>query len=188
MSNVGMVLQTALGLILLWTLFYFGVRPYRIDAIRHRLFVLRDKLFQFALNGGIAFDSPAYVLLRRRINTLLRYGHSITLSRMLIIGWMGVPFKEYSAQQEQRWEESIDKLNATSRATMEMFSDTVILAVFRHLLLGNPLTVVICIADYIVNGKKKEIEPRMAREKVALLEEQAALAQSSDIERELQPA
>ncbi len=142
MSNVGIVLQSALGLILLWMLFYFGVRPYRIDAFRHRLFAVRDELFQFALNDGIPFDSPAYVILRRRINALLRYAHSVTLSRVLIISWGGVPIKDYSAHQEQRWEESIDRLDATSRQAMEAFSNRIILAVFRHLVLGNPLTMV----------------------------------------------
>jgi len=188
MSNIQTVLQIAIGFILLWVLFYFGVRPYREDAIRHRLFELRDELFLFAINGGISFDSPAYSILRGRINALIRFAHTITLSRILIFGWVRDSINEYTGKQQHRWAEGLKCLPEPSRVTVEDISNRVQLATFRHLLWGNPFTVVIYAAAFL-SGTEKEEELKRARDwKIALIEEQASVAQSSERDQELQPA
>ena len=43
-----------------------------------RLFVRRDELFELALNGTLGFEDQAYVLLRHKINNMLRFSHKIS--------------------------------------------------------------------------------------------------------------
>lgn len=58
---------------------------WKIDYFRNELFALRDKLFDYALQGKLSFDDPAYVLLRSRINRLLRFAHKTTSVRGLFV-------------------------------------------------------------------------------------------------------
>jgi hypothetical protein len=85
MSDLANVYLTAFGLVLLGVLFHFGINPYRLDLLRHRLFLLRNELFMFAAEGGISFDDPAYCMLRSRINAIIRYAHTFTLARVLVM-------------------------------------------------------------------------------------------------------
>lgn len=48
-------------------LFWFW-RAYRVDRYRYDLFMLRDKLFDVALNGTLSFSDPAYRDMRQRLN------------------------------------------------------------------------------------------------------------------------
>lgn len=65
-------------------LFHFVWRDdLRVDLFRSRVFALRDEFFAFAADGHIAFDDPAYVLLRRRMNGFIRFGHELTLAQYI---------------------------------------------------------------------------------------------------------
>ena len=59
-------------------------RDARLDSFRQELFVLRDELFDYAASGKIAFDDPAYRLLRQMMNGMIRYGHQISFFRFLM--------------------------------------------------------------------------------------------------------
>jgi hypothetical protein len=72
-------------------------RLHRIDALRQTLFSLRDELFDFAANGGIAFDAPAYLVSRSSINSLIRFAHRITASRFVLL-LVGKRLKWYTAE------------------------------------------------------------------------------------------
>ena len=49
-------------------------RAYRVDLFRHKMFKLRDELFDDAADGNIDFNSPAYQLLRTTMNGFIRFG------------------------------------------------------------------------------------------------------------------
>ncbi len=55
----------------------------RVDEFRQSMFAIRDELFDFALSGAISFDHPAYRLLRESMNGFIRYGHQLTLFRLV---------------------------------------------------------------------------------------------------------
>lgn len=65
-----------LSLVLLHEVVLFLLK-HRLERFRQRLFSVRNALFDFAADGGIPFDHPAYRITRRRINSLIRYGHNI---------------------------------------------------------------------------------------------------------------
>ena len=68
---------------LLFTLLFL-VSDYRLDDYRQKLFLLRDELFDLALDRQIDFAHPAYRFLNLRINSLIRYAHKTKLVSLLI--------------------------------------------------------------------------------------------------------
>ncbi|HVW77950.1 MAG TPA: hypothetical protein VHB45_10075 [Alloacidobacterium sp.] len=66
-------------------LFAFLFSDYRLDLYRHKLFTLRDELFDLAVKTELNFDHAAYKLLNLRINSLIRYAHKAKLRFFLMI-------------------------------------------------------------------------------------------------------
>ncbi len=63
----------------------------RLDEFRQSMFALRDEMFDYAADGNISFDDPAYTLLRKSMNGFIRYAHHLTffrLSVMMIYWWI----------------------------------------------------------------------------------------------------
>lgn len=72
----------------LWWLFYWPYRSYRLDDARHRLFVIRDCLFDAAADGAsIRFEDRAYGMARMTINGMLRSLEDYGVFRLLSILW-----------------------------------------------------------------------------------------------------
>ena len=77
-------LQTCIVVIVAVTVVFKILTMFRLDCFRQKMFLVRDELFDYAADGNIAFDDPAYILLRRQMNAMIRYGHQITLFRALV--------------------------------------------------------------------------------------------------------
>jgi hypothetical protein len=71
--------STTVSLLGLWVLFFWLYRDYRVDLFRQRMFTLRDELFEYAAAGNIAFDAPAYGLMRDMLNGYIRFAHRLNL-------------------------------------------------------------------------------------------------------------
>lgn len=76
------------GLAIIWWLFAWLYYDYRVDLLRSRLFLARDRLFDFAGSGKIDVKDPAYLLTMRMINGSLRFAHRLTLVDLLIMSWV----------------------------------------------------------------------------------------------------
>jgi hypothetical protein len=88
-------IYTSLFAILILYLCFYCLREYRIEQLRQRLFGIRDELFDFAAEGYIEFSHPAYTASRMTINSLIRYSHRITVSRVfLAMVWPSAPMAE----------------------------------------------------------------------------------------------
>lgn len=83
-EQISSILHLGLGLFAIWVLFYYFWRTCRIDVLRQRLFELRDELFDYARSGNVRFDEPAYYLLRRNINGMIRFAHRVNFPRLLL--------------------------------------------------------------------------------------------------------
>lgn len=77
-SGIGLIVLPAL-----WWLFAFEYERYRVDLLRYRLFCVRDKLFQEAASGRTSFQSPDYQCIRKQINAMIRYAHTLTLLELI---------------------------------------------------------------------------------------------------------
>lgn len=89
------------GIAAIWWLFAWLYYDYRIDLFRFRLFLARDRLFDFAEKGKISFDDPAYLLTRRMINGSLRFAHRLTLTDIVIMYWVQKKYNPDAATKHQ---------------------------------------------------------------------------------------
>ena len=131
-ESMANILLAAANFVLLWIL--VGCRrSYRIDALRHRLFVLRDELFDYALDGNLSFDHPAYAMLRRRMNNLLRFSHKISFVRLLIFLSLGykIMAKEALVNHEREWRSALDQLSDKQRRKIEELHERVLSEILK---------------------------------------------------------
>jgi hypothetical protein len=123
------------------SLFFFKIVPaYRVDTFRQRMFAIRDALFDYAADGYIAFDDPAYLALRRQMNGMIRYGHQLTVFRALMSGFL--KYLSGSAQTlswNHEWESALSALKSDEqRKQMNAFHQQGLRLATRHLLAGSP--------------------------------------------------
>src|SRR4030081_1087469 len=57
-------------------------RDYKTDKLRQDIFNLRAELFDFAKEGGVAFNDPSYILFRSLLNSMIRFAHEISFVRL----------------------------------------------------------------------------------------------------------
>jgi hypothetical protein len=125
-------IKSAIELLVLWAFLYFFWRDYRIDAFRDHLFSIRDRLFKFAAEGGVEFSSPAYTMLRYRMNVFLRYAHEFTLLRALSIAFVRpLPAK---SPERLEWEASLNGLPTESKERLAEFDTILTIAIIQLML------------------------------------------------------
>ncbi len=83
-SELSIIVQSLLTMIVLAFVIFWVWPEQRVDLFRQQMFALRDELFDFAADGKIKFDDPAYVLLRQLMNGFIRYAHNLTPFRTLM--------------------------------------------------------------------------------------------------------
>lgn len=112
-----------------------------MEFFRQDLFRLRDGLFDYARNQNIAFNDPAYTVLRLTINGWIRFAHQRTL-------WQGLLFqvllskadKEFIKVRgfENRWEEAIAGLEPEVRAQLAKYREQLDQLSFRYFVISAP--------------------------------------------------
>jgi hypothetical protein len=110
--NIHIILILSAELAVLWWLFAWLYYDYRLDLLRFRLFLARDKLFCAAAEGKIAFDDPAYVMTRTTINGSLRFAHRLTLSKLVVTALLRRRYDPHGgARYHAKLEESMHNLS-----------------------------------------------------------------------------
>jgi hypothetical protein len=114
---------------------------YRVDSFRQKMFCVRDELFDFAAQRKVAFDDPAYVLLRLQMNALIRYGHQLTVFRMLMTYIINAASKRADGTSWSAvWEPSLARINDDEvRAQMRRFHERAVMIAVKHLISGSPI-------------------------------------------------
>lgn len=80
--DVSNALLNLLGAGVLLALVYGPLQSFIVDAVRQRLFEIRDGVFDAAAQGEIDFNDPHYVEFRSWMNAFLRNAHELTIWRM----------------------------------------------------------------------------------------------------------
>lgn len=138
-----MTVAEGIASILLWSiniglgcvLIFWCRHQYRIDVLRYRLFVCRDELFDLALAGTLGFRDQAYVLLRRKINNMLRFSHKISLVQAGLVSYFcrGAAFDELRDTDDREWEEAVCALaSEEAQNRVRLIRDSVLVEVSRH--------------------------------------------------------
>lgn len=192
MNQIGSALNLGFGLFLLWVLYYCGWRLYRIDKVRNDLFELRNELFLFAAEGRISFRDPAYFSLRRRIEALIRFAHTICFTRSVVFATLQNRFPIPELEQRYKaWFAAVGNLPPEPRAKIQDIHERVQRAIVAQMLLNSPaLFIVAFIGATGALLKSKFVERKkgtadilvFARNElnVELIEEQAVLAQQEE--------
>lgn len=152
----------------LWVLCFLLWKEYRLDSLRERLFFLRQKLFNLALEGQISFDDPAYAYLRVRLNSMIRFGHRFTVARLVIISLLRRRSCEFddANQYEARWKEALQRLTPEQQEVLLSIHDDALVIAVRHMLSGSPVLLVILVAFAtwsVVNGAANHVIRSFAR-------------------------
>jgi hypothetical protein len=162
LASFSAALKLLFGLSLLWFLAFRLFSEYRTDALRDRLFALRERLFDYAADGCIRFDEPAYTKLRGLINSLIRFAHRLSFTRF----FMGVTFMAWRDQECDKepllkWNTAVDSLpHEHQKATLRAIHTEMLVLVVRHLVSGSPIMVVALLLFAVwatVNGAAKRL-------------------------------
>jgi hypothetical protein len=139
------VISSALSLFV-FVVIVFKLWPnQRIDMFRQNMFALRDELFDFAADGHIAFDEPAYILLRQLMNGFLRYAHNLTPFRTLMafMKWKCTGQESLGAWTKS-WGDALGQVKEPKiKAQLESFHSKASLLVLSQLVLSPGLLVLI---------------------------------------------
>jgi hypothetical protein len=79
------IVHFLIGILVLFLIWHFGIRPYLLDRFRSELFDLRDELFDYAADGNIAFEEDRYGTLRMWLNALIRMAHRVTFFDTIVV-------------------------------------------------------------------------------------------------------
>jgi hypothetical protein len=144
-SELGIIIQSVLTLIVLAFVVLELWPEQRIDLFRQQMFALRDELFDFAADGKIAFNDPAYVLLRQLMNGFIRYAHNLTPFRTLMsfLRWKYLAHQPLKAWNEP-WNKALSEVaDPNVRAQLEQFHSRASMLVLSQLVLSPGLLILI---------------------------------------------
>jgi len=124
-----------------------------VDALRQRLFALRDELFDFAAGGGLGFSDPGYTRSRMLLNSMIRFTHKLTFSR-LVLSTIGRELCSRTERERTIGErpyrqlmEAIDNVPTdAARAKLLSIHSRTAMYIVRHLVLGSPLMLAYLVA------------------------------------------
>ena len=127
---------------LFWSLLIFKIIPYsRLDAFRQKMFSIRDEMFDYAADGNIPFDHPAYILLRRQMNGFIRYGHQLTVFRcLMIVAIQKVSGDALEGVWFSEWQKALDSISDDCvRKKLENFHHRGMVLAIKRMFFGSPL-------------------------------------------------
>jgi hypothetical protein len=115
-------LQSLVSLsIILWLLFW-GLPAYRLERYRQALFDVRDRLFDYAAEGSIAFEDPAYGMLRSTINGFIRFAHRISFSHVVLMIILNSPRLAQAGHSfAHRWARNTEGLPNGAKQQLDAF-------------------------------------------------------------------
>lgn len=178
-EGVATILLFGVNLVLLCTLFS-RFRGYRVDALRHRLFVLRDELFNHALSSELSFGNPAYIVLRRRINRMLRFAHRISFARVLFtVAFLPHDLsREMLAENEREWDDALGQLDSEEQQKkISELHEKLLWEVAKHMIIGATPLLLLLLQVYILQRLVQRCEKFLLR-KASIVEVEAAYAAS----------
>lgn len=143
----------ALSVLLVGCVLLRMIQVQRLDHFRQQMFSLRDELFDFAMDGGISFEDPAYVLLRAQMNAFIRYGHHLTVFRLVMTFVAGEISGTINRRPwNEQWKEAVDNVSREqTQAVLQDFHLRSTMTAAKYILVGSPvLWVSVVIASCLI--------------------------------------
>src|SRR6266478_6769293 len=113
---------------------------YRADNLRDQLFTLRDEMFLYAFDQGMA-DTAAHENLRLLMNGLIRYAHRVSLGRLVLLDVSQRVFKIKPSAPALyvEWAKAVAALPDDEAQRMRGFHEAAMLLIIKHMISGSPL-------------------------------------------------
>jgi hypothetical protein len=147
-SALSLLLQSCACIISLALLLGALWSSVRLDAFRQKMFALRDELFDFAADGNIGFDEPAYRLLRQSMNGTIRYAHQLTFFRVCVTAIENKLMARVRPRNwSDDWQRALERIpNLGVKQRLESFHNRSTQLVVDRLVAGSPvlLGLVLC--------------------------------------------
>lgn len=156
-EQIAELVQLGFALASLMILFFL-LRSYRVEALRDRLFAVRQELFDCARTGTVEFTDPAYATLRRLINSLIRYAHQLTLFRVSLGSRWAGDAQDPGKTALAEWKQAVSLLPPETQKKLEDIHAQALMLVVRHIVLGSPIAVAlgVCIVVWsLIHGVTK---------------------------------
>lgn len=125
-----------------WLIVIFKMIPeVRLDSFRQGMFTVRDEMFDYAAEGNISFEHPAYVLLRRQLNGYIRFAHDLTVFRILMrVAAHKIRGEQQSSIWHADWEKAIQSIhNSDVENQLRNFHHRALMLAVKRLLFGSPV-------------------------------------------------
>ncbi len=134
------VLHLAVNATMLWVVWHWLWRRACQERLRQDLFDLRDELFDYARSGKVHFTDEAYVLLRSSINSMIRFSHLISATRIFTFICLQRYVGDTPSKQLQLMPQvALAKIKDTEvRKALEQFHSKMHTHVARHILRVSP--------------------------------------------------
>lgn len=161
-SNIANTCFSLVSIAGILCLLFNQYKNYRIDAFRQDIFEIRDELFEYAKNGNIGFRHPAYGALRSLMNGFIRFGHQISILRLLItIIILKHDLEKDSVSFSAKWANSTKDLKPNVKLDMCLILQKVHFSVFKHLVLNSPEIVITVFPPLILYALSKHYIGRL---------------------------
>ncbi len=110
-NDLVLVFQSAVCVAALAFVFLRFWAEARLDSFRQEMFIIRDELFDYAADGNVGFDDPAYRLLRRSMNGFIRYAHQLTFFKVCMTAIeLKVAGRSTETTWSEQWESAIKNI------------------------------------------------------------------------------
>lgn len=133
------VLISGVSLLGLIYLYFWRFTSLWIDEFRQSIFSVRDELFDYAAQGNIAFDHPAYTTLRSMLNGYIRFSHRISALYFVLI-LLSTIFRNRAFMpmlMSDKWIEVAADLDAQTRRDLNALREKTGSHVFHFLFLSS---------------------------------------------------
>lgn len=129
------IVIVSLIFIALWVMFFTLHRNYHIALTRQKLFVIRARLFNAALDGKLKFDDPAYELVRQALNGMIRFTHNLSFLRWFAIVLVNrYVHKNLVEHFNEQFNRSIENLTNDQKQLLLRALEDAHSQIFRHLM------------------------------------------------------
>jgi hypothetical protein len=130
-------LSLAVSLLGLWALFYFGWRECLTASLRFELSAIRNDLSAWGKAGHLNVQHPAYELLARRLDAVIRYANRLTFAR-LASAMLLDSRRPLTPPLFHQWQESLGALPKTTADELRKFEERMAERALFYIALRSP--------------------------------------------------
>lgn len=153
-KNLALVLESCVCIALIVIVLLKYSSQARLDAFRQRMFELRDELFDYAAEGKVGFNDPAYRLLRQSMNGSIRYAHHLTFFRVCVtMAEIELAVYVPKSNWSEDWQYALQKIpNDDVRNRLEAFHARSLQLMVERLVAGSfvLLGLVVCSLPFLI--------------------------------------